>query len=100
MDNLYCDGTEKALGDCRFDGWGESDCAPEEAAGVVCENNETNDELQELRLEEKPKKLKKVIKESYGEEKFEVRLEGGRQHYEGRVEVRFIVLLIYIFIKY
>lgn len=92
MDNMYCDGSEKTLGSCRFDGWGESDCGPEEAAGVVCENNETNDELEELRLEEKPKKPKKVIKESYGDQNFKVRLRGGRLHDEGRIEVCFISL--------
>ncbi|KAG8224404.1 hypothetical protein J437_LFUL004010 [Ladona fulva] len=36
MDNVYCTGEEKRLSDCRFDGWGLSDCSPAEAAGVVC----------------------------------------------------------------
>lgn len=40
MDNLYCDGTEKSVADCRFDGWGKSDCTENEAAGVICESPE------------------------------------------------------------
>lgn len=36
MDNLYCVGGEKNLTECRFDGWGVSDCEESEAAGVVC----------------------------------------------------------------
>lgn len=90
MDNLYCDGSESLLGNCRFDGWGMSDCVPEEAAGVVCQNNEMNDEItmpEEVRLEEKPKKPKKPMKDSFSMEKFKVRLRGGRQFDEGRVEV-------------
>jgi lysyl oxidase-like protein 2/3/4 len=39
MDNLYCNGREKELSECRFDGWGESDCDHSEAAGVVCKVN-------------------------------------------------------------
>ena len=37
MDNIYCSGGEKNLTDCRFDGWGSSDCQESEAAGVVCQ---------------------------------------------------------------
>lgn len=36
MDNLFCDGFEKELALCRFDGWGRHDCDSTEAAGVVC----------------------------------------------------------------
>lgn len=41
MDNLYCEGHEKSLTDCRFDGWGMSDCTEAEAAGVICESPES-----------------------------------------------------------
>ncbi|KAJ8946895.1 hypothetical protein NQ318_008251, partial [Aromia moschata] len=36
MDNVYCDGMEKEISQCRFDGWGQSDCSSTEAAGVIC----------------------------------------------------------------
>lgn len=37
MDNTRCGGQELELSECRFDSWGENDCDPSEAAGVVCE---------------------------------------------------------------
>uniref|UniRef100_A0A8D9AQY5 Lysyl oxidase homolog 2 n=1 Tax=Cacopsylla melanoneura TaxID=428564 RepID=A0A8D9AQY5_9HEMI len=37
MDNVWCSGYETAISNCRFDGWGEHDCEPDEAAGVICE---------------------------------------------------------------
>jgi hypothetical protein len=40
MDNIYCSGDERQLADCRFDGWGTSDCEASEAAGVVCSTAE------------------------------------------------------------
>lgn len=55
MDNLYCDGTEKMLSECRFDGWGNSDCAESEAAGVVCDAPEA---LTEIQIEKKLPKTK------------------------------------------
>lgn len=36
MDNVRCGGQELETSECRFDSWGESDCDPSEAAGVVC----------------------------------------------------------------
>jgi lysyl oxidase-like protein 2/3/4 len=37
MDNVLCDGTESELAQCRFDGWGKTDCEGGEAAGVICD---------------------------------------------------------------
>lgn len=83
MDNMYCTGKEKELADCRFDGWGESDCEDSEAAGVICdvEKEEENNNV----------KVKvKAPKHHYNtKEKMEVRLVGGRTKTEGRVEVKF-----------
>lgn len=42
MDNVFCSGSEKELADCRFDGWGNSDCNDTEAAGVICLQVEQN----------------------------------------------------------
>ncbi|GLG96781.1 Lysyl oxidase-like protein 2 [Gryllus bimaculatus] len=58
MDNMLCTGDEKSLGECRFEGWGSSDCTHAEAAGDV-----TN-------------------------QKLTLRLVGGRVREEGRVEVK------------
>ncbi|XP_055909657.1 uncharacterized protein LOC129944326 [Eupeodes corollae] len=36
MDEVDCAGNETSLKDCRFMGWGVSDCGPDEVAGVQC----------------------------------------------------------------
>lgn len=84
MDNLFCNGKETELSECRFDGWGQSDCDHSEAAGVVCtvEKNETN--VVVLDSQAKPIKF-----EYKSREPMQVRLVGGRNGEEGRVEVRF-----------
>lgn len=83
MDNLYCNGREKEISECRFDGWGVSDCDHSEAAGVICnvDKNET--------ITKSPVVKTKAVKFEYkSKEKMEVRLVGGRVPEEGRVEVR------------
>lgn len=40
MDNVRCTGQEREISECRFDSWGESDCDPSEAAGVICDLSE------------------------------------------------------------
>lgn len=40
MDNVYCDGSEEDITSCRFDGWGLNDCDANEAAGVICFQDE------------------------------------------------------------
>lgn len=85
MDNLYCNGKEREISDCRFDGWGISDCDHSEAAGVICtiDKNETV-------IVEKKVSNKKPQKFMYrSKEPMEIRLAGGRVPEEGRIEVRF-----------
>lgn len=36
LDNVYCQGTETDLSECRHNGWGIHDCGNEESAGVIC----------------------------------------------------------------
>lgn len=84
MNNLYCDGSEDELTKCRFDGWENTDCAPSEAAGVICQKGSTGTskvEQSTLALNLKPKKFRK--------DAIQYRLNGGRMSNEGRVEVKF-----------
>lgn len=83
MDNLFCTGNEKELSECRFDGWGQSDCDHSEAAGVICT---VEKELPKKEVEVKVKATKYHYK---SKEEMKVRLVGGRVESEGRVEVKF-----------
>lgn len=82
MDNLMCDGKEKDLADCRFEGWGANDCDATEAAGVVCKH-ESSDANEPIAIG-KPHKRKHRLGKHY---KMEVRLTGGRNKNEGQIEV-------------
>jgi len=84
MDNLFCEGHEQELVNCHFEGWGENDCEPGEAAGVVCyppENALIPAPAPILRDED----LQKYPIRSHS--RLYVRLRGGRSRIEGRVEV-------------
>ncbi|HMN69153.1 MAG TPA: scavenger receptor cysteine-rich domain-containing protein [Bdellovibrionales bacterium] len=37
MDGLYCNGTEAALHDCRYNGWGNHDCGNSEHVQLYCQ---------------------------------------------------------------
>lgn len=82
MDNLFCTGKENKLSECRFDGWGVSDCEDTEVAGVIC-NAELQEEDQNKVVAKIPKfKIKK-------QDVLKIRLVGGRIPEEGRVEVQY-----------
>ncbi|CAL1291576.1 unnamed protein product [Larinioides sclopetarius] len=85
MDNLYCEGHEKRLQNCRFDGWGVNDCSSSEAAGVVCESKNAT-KFQSL-ISKTPATVRPKL-ELHKEKNIEVRLMGGRYPTEGRVEVK------------
>lgn len=87
MDNIYCDGSELELSKCRFDGWGQSDCEPSEAAGVMWKTNETALSSNNLEPILATKKLHPKFRLGT-KSKMLIRLTGGRTHEEGRVEVR------------
>nr|CAI5867456.1 unnamed protein product [Callosobruchus analis] len=83
MDNIYCDGAEEEISTCRFDGWGQSDCNSEEAAGVICAEPEealTKPEiLSSIETKYKMTRLPSDLK---------LRLKDGRIPTEGRVEIK------------
>uniref|UniRef100_T1IIV9 protein-lysine 6-oxidase n=1 Tax=Strigamia maritima TaxID=126957 RepID=T1IIV9_STRMM len=114
MDNVYCNGDERNITDCRFDGWGAHDCTQREGAGVVCfeprlhettttttttempttilendtlTNNTGNNTQQQMMMRDS--NAAKVSIRAVMTGPMQVRLMGGRVREEGRVEVRF-----------
>lgn len=82
MDDLLCDGNETEIADCRFGGWGNNDCETSEAAGVICL---TEGEQKSKKKPATPTKRRKYrIKDTFD---VDVRISGGRNKYEGQVEV-------------
>lgn len=84
MDDVVCEGNEASLNHCIFSGWGSSDCEKSEAAGVIC-------------FEEKENVLKKPKPARYLYEVIDtndasLRLVGGRNSFEGRVEVSYFLV--------
>lgn len=84
MDNILCDGTESELMYCRFDGWGHNDCEPSEAAGVICNSNNSIGYAAKIIASKQNRKKVKL----HPKRRMEIRLNGGRIRTEGRVEVK------------
>ncbi|XP_023029009.2 lysyl oxidase homolog 2 [Leptinotarsa decemlineata] len=80
MDNIYCDGTEEEISQCRFDGWGQNDCTSTESAGVICDEPEEEAKVTSLEVL-KPKMVSLP-------ENLKIRLRNGRIKTEGRVEIK------------
>ncbi|KOB73787.1 Uncharacterized protein OBRU01_10150, partial [Operophtera brumata] len=79
MDDVVCQGDEPSLPHCIFTGWGSSDCETSEAAGVVCYSKaEAPVEL---------KKPKELLHSVLDVRSTSLRLAGGRNNQEGRVEI-------------
>lgn len=83
MDDVVCQGDESSLTQCTFSGWGSSDCTPTEAAGVKCRKQETHVPLNLSTKKKAGAPLHEVLDIRYTS----LRLVGGRNALEGRVEI-------------
>ncbi|XP_071536941.1 lysyl oxidase homolog 2 isoform X1 [Panulirus ornatus] len=89
MDNLFCVGTEKNITECRFDGWGIHDCTLDEAAGVVCKSHFASTTVSPtLPPRDQPVLVNKTKLAHSLDGKLKLRIKGGRNEKEGRVEVK------------
>ncbi|XP_073963631.1 lysyl oxidase homolog 2-like [Choristoneura fumiferana] len=78
MDDVVCEGTETSLSQCIFSGWGTSDCEASEAAGAICQYG-----VNPLTVM-KPAKSSLLSALDNGAS---LRLAGGKNNREGRVEI-------------
>lgn len=89
MDDVFCEGNETEIANCRFGGWGDNDCEASEAAGVICVTaaaaaSKESKSIDRAKLSEKMKRRKHRFGKKYD---MEIRLAGGRNKNEGQVEV-------------
>ncbi|CAG9819265.1 unnamed protein product [Phaedon cochleariae] len=82
MDNIYCEGSESEISECRFDGWGQNDCTSTEAAGVICSEPEETKKESFKTVETTMKSMVQLPRN------MRVRLSNGRIKTEGRVEIK------------
>lgn len=86
MDDVFCEGNETEIANCRFGGWGDNDCEASEAAGVICMTaaSKESKSVDRTKLSEEMKRHKHRFGKKYD---MEIRLAGGRNKNEGQVEV-------------
>ncbi|XP_058789027.1 uncharacterized protein LOC131662991 [Phymastichus coffea] len=102
VDQLKCRGNESTIRECDFDGWGNHNCEPEEAVGVVCKTNTDVCQDGHWKCDNSPDCIRtsficdEVVDCSDGSDEnsahcdapFEIRLANGSSPMEGRVEIR------------
>lgn len=98
MDNVFCQGDEKTLADCVFDGWGQHDCQENEAAGVVCRTRPDQvvtrqdvSEAGENNVTQKPRPTLASNSEEYVEERLIEKAESRLSYFFGKsIEIRLV----------
>ncbi|KAJ8715684.1 hypothetical protein PYW07_010166 [Mythimna separata] len=85
LDDVICQGDEPNLSKCVFNRWGASDCSRDEAAGVMCmpESESPKNNRSLVKTWPNGRKLREVLNETVSH----LRLMGGKNAKEGRVEV-------------
>lgn len=84
MDDMQCTGNETTLIECHFRGWAKSDCDATEAAGVVCLPTEKGSNATSAKKRTSSAAPKQRLGRNLN---IDLRLTGGRNSHEGRVEV-------------
>ncbi|CAH1784682.1 unnamed protein product [Owenia fusiformis] len=96
LDNVVCKGSEDTLANCTHDPWGKHDCGRDEAAGVVCNRKPITtpkpspdpfiDLMPVFKVESSDEDT--ASNSAIETEGYEIRLAGGRNPKEGRIEVK------------
>uniref|UniRef100_A0A2A4J826 protein-lysine 6-oxidase n=1 Tax=Heliothis virescens TaxID=7102 RepID=A0A2A4J826_HELVI len=85
LDDVICQGDELSLSKCVFNRWGAADCERDEAAGVIC-----LDESEALTKQNAAEAMilpTRPLREVLNLKTAKLRLFGGKNHKEGRVEI-------------